>query len=336
MLKRLLIFLFIFIGSWKALAQDPQFSQFYSAPMYLNPAFAGTGSEHRYTINFRNQWPGLPQAFNTYAVSYDRSVARLRSGFGLLVMADRAGSASLTATTIAGSYAYRLQISDKLMISPAVQFAYSNRSMDMQKLVFGDQLDFNGSWGATVDPDFKRLEGSSYFDFSSGVLVYNRWFWAGAAVFHMNEPNQSFLGEQDELPMKTTIHGGVRIPLYNGPKKLDRVSSIAPSFVYKKQGKFNQLDVGMHFHYNPIMIGVWYRGVPIQKNASDRVNHDAITGLFGLRFKEIDFGYSYDFTLSQMGFASGGAHEISLIYHYDVYKKVRRRRNEKFIPCPTW
>lgn len=328
-----LLFILIALG---AAAQDPQFSQFYSAPLYLNPAFAGSGSEHRYTVNFRNQWPQLPKAFQTYAVSYDRNVAKLRSGFGLLVMADKAGSAGLTTTTVAGTYAYRLQLGENLMVSPAVQFGFSNRNLNMDKLVFGDQLDFGGSWSSTVDPDFKRLQGNNYFDVSSGLLVYNRIFWAGLAVYHMNQPNQSFLGEQDELPMKTTLHAGVRIPLYRGPKKLDRISSISPSFIFKKQGAFNQLDVGLHFNYNPIMVGLWYRGIPVQKNASQRINHDAITGLFGLRFKEIDIGYSYDFTISQLGFASGGAHELSMIYHFDVYKKTRKRRNEKFIPCPTW
>ncbi|MEL7422621.1 MAG: type IX secretion system membrane protein PorP/SprF, partial [Bacteroidota bacterium] len=38
-------------------AQDPIFSQFYAAPLQLNPAFAGTTIAPRFTFNHRNQYP---------------------------------------------------------------------------------------------------------------------------------------------------------------------------------------------------------------------------------------------------------------------------------------
>ena len=40
-------------------AQDPQFTQFYANPLYLNPAFAGTARCPRICMNYRNQWPNL-------------------------------------------------------------------------------------------------------------------------------------------------------------------------------------------------------------------------------------------------------------------------------------
>ena len=46
-------------------AQDPQFSQFYANPVYLNPAFAGTARCPRVVLNYRNQWPGIPGNFVT-------------------------------------------------------------------------------------------------------------------------------------------------------------------------------------------------------------------------------------------------------------------------------
>ena len=46
-------------------AQDPQFSQFYAAPLYLNPAFAGSSELARVGINYRNQWPAMPGNFVT-------------------------------------------------------------------------------------------------------------------------------------------------------------------------------------------------------------------------------------------------------------------------------
>ena len=44
-------------------AQDPQFSQFYAAPLYTNPAFTGLTNQHRFVANVRDQWPGLSNDF---------------------------------------------------------------------------------------------------------------------------------------------------------------------------------------------------------------------------------------------------------------------------------
>ena len=57
-----------------ALAQDPEFTQFYAAPLYLNPAFAGTARCPRIAMNYRNQWPALSGTFITEAFSYDQNI----------------------------------------------------------------------------------------------------------------------------------------------------------------------------------------------------------------------------------------------------------------------
>src|SRR5690348_681523 len=52
-------------------AQDPQFSQFYAAPLYLNPAFAGSTNQARAGINYRNQWPAIDANFTTMSFFAD-------------------------------------------------------------------------------------------------------------------------------------------------------------------------------------------------------------------------------------------------------------------------
>jgi len=58
-------------ASFTAIAQDPQFTQFYANPLYLNPAFAGTARCPRVTMNYRNQWPVLTGTFVITSASYD-------------------------------------------------------------------------------------------------------------------------------------------------------------------------------------------------------------------------------------------------------------------------
>ncbi|MDN5203270.1 type IX secretion system membrane protein PorP/SprF [Fulvivirgaceae bacterium BMA10] len=317
------------------LAQDPQFSQFYAAPLYLNPGFTGTTIEHRFNLNHRLQWPALPQAFATYAFSYDYNMRKLNSGFGIMATTDRAGSADLRSTTVGLSYTYKIHMGDSWVVSPGIQFAYGIKSLDFDKLLFGDQLDFGDGNAPTLDPSFGSLGTNKYFDFSTGIVIYNKIFWAGISAHHLNKPNNSLIGEITELPTKISIHSGVRIPLFPSPLKGEQISSIAPSFVYKKQGDFDQLDVGLHFHYNPIMAGVWYRGIPIQQNIKDNISQDAIAVLFGLKFDKFDVGYSYDITVSELGPSTGGAHEISVMYQFSMAKKIKRKA-QKFIPCPTF
>jgi type IX secretion system PorP/SprF family membrane protein len=320
-------------------AQDPHFSQFSAQPLYLNPGFAGTTLQHRFIVNNRIQWPGLPKAFNTFAFSYDYNLSQLNSGLGILLVADKVGTASLKSTSISAIYSYKIHLANDWVVSPGIQFGYSFRDLNIQKLLFGDQLDPNFSGGQTpisIDPAIARLGNTGFVDIGAGILVYNEFFWAGVSAQHMNEPDQSLIEGDSKLPMKTQIHAGVRIPLYNGPRKKSRMSSIAPSIIYRTQGRFDQLDVGFSFIYNPIMIGVWYRGIPIQQNDADNISQDAVTFLFGLRFEKFDLSYSYDITISELGPLAGGAHEISFIYQMTVKKSRRVKRKEKFVPCPTF
>lgn len=110
MRNKLLIFLLAMVTTLETRAQDPQFTQFYASPMFLNPAFTGLTYEHRFTANYRNQWPGIKKAFSTYMATYDYNISNLNSGIGAFLLQDRAGSSNLVTTTGGGSFAYRIKI----------------------------------------------------------------------------------------------------------------------------------------------------------------------------------------------------------------------------------
>ena len=336
-MKKFLSIVFVFgvVGLLKA--QDPQFSQYYNAPMYLNPGFTGITEQQRVVVNNRIQWPSLPQAFTTYSASYDIWVDELRSGFGVIATTDKQGSAGWRSTNFGLLYSYKIKINDKLVFSPGLYFGYGFNGLDRTKLLFGDQLGFN-TQGPTGDPDFKRLGNKQYFDFGSGGVFYTKTLFFGASFSHMNTPNLSILGSESKLPMKSVIHGGARIPLYNGPRRIARVSYLTPSFIFQKQGTITQLSLGLNYHIDPVSIGVWYRGKPYEKIPDSKLpNQDAIIFNMGLYMDHITIGYSYDFSISQLSTTSGGAHEISLIYEFTAKPLDRgvKKRNQ-LIPCPTF
>ncbi len=336
-MKRLIACL-IYLSGWQSvIAQDPQFSQYYAAPLYLNPAFTGTTQDHRFIANYRNQWPNASRGFVTYAFSYDYNLYQYNSGIGFMATVDQAGTAGMKSSQLNFLYSYKWNISSKWVVSAGLNFGYAFRSVDMNKLVFGDQLQFDSDGNVpSDDPALYNLNTTGYFDFNTGALVYNKNFWFGFSASHLNTPNRSLLDEESLIPIKTSFHGGVRIPLYVGPFKKDHISVLSPSFVYKRQGQFDQLDLGLHFLYDPVMIGLWYRGIPIQQNVKDNISQDAIVLVLGFQFEKLEIGYSYDFTVSELGPMSGGSHEIALKYKLGIQMQAKTKKKEKFIPCPTF
>jgi type IX secretion system PorP/SprF family membrane protein len=301
--------------------------------LYLNPAFTGITPQQRLTFNHRIQWPNLPQAFSTFAASYDIWVDELKSGFGVLATTDKMGSAGWRTTTASLLYSYKVKINDKLVFSPGLSFGYGINGLDRTKLRLGDGIEFNGQ---SLDPALNALGNQQYFDFSSGFLLYSRSLWIGGAFSHMNKPNLSILNSTTRLPMKTTIHGGARIELLNGLRADSRVSYLTPSFIYMSQGGISQLSMGVNYHIDPVYIGVWYRGKPFEKTVTGSIQQDAMILQMGMYLEKMTVGYSYDFSTSGLSNASGGAHEISIMYEFSV-KPIQRgvKKRNRLIPCPT-
>jgi len=334
MKRNILLVVLIGYGLTNVTAQDPQFSQYYQSPLYLNPGFTGITNQQRATFIHRIQWPNLPQAFTTFAASYDIWVDEIRSGFGIIATTDKMGSAGWRTTTVGLNYSYKIRLSEKLVLSPGLNFGYGINGLDRNKIQFGDGLEFNG---ATLDPAFQRLGNTQYFDFGSGFVLYNKDLFFGVALSHMNNPNLSILSTETRLPMKTVIHGGGRITLSSGIRSVARPSYLTPSFIYRVQGLISQMDVGVNYHIEPVSLGVWYRGKPWETTIVNSIQQDAFIFTIGLHLKNLTVGYSYDFNTSGLASASGGAHEISLVYEFEA-KPLNRgvKRKNRLLPCPSF
>jgi type IX secretion system PorP/SprF family membrane protein len=308
-------------------SQDPQFTQFYAAPTYLNPAFAGSSEQSRLTANYRNQWPSIPGAFVTYRASYDRFIDNISSGVGISAMHDRAGTGAMRATSVDLQYNFEFQIFKDVYVRPAMEFGFTNSSINFNDLTFGDQLVRDGA-ESSVEPYMPPVV--NYFDFGSGGLIYGRNFWAGASVYHLNEPNQSLLGGASRLNKKLSVHGGYRFNLKSMRNK--QGVDLLAAFQYKKQGEFEQLDLGLYVETSPMVLGIWYRSIPFKQTVEGYFNHDAISILAGFHAGPYKIGYSYDFTVSQLSIGNtGGSHEISIIYEWANDKSNFTRR--RIVPC---
>jgi len=337
---------FILFGSYPVTGQDPQFSQFYAAPTYLNPAFAGSTGQGRVGMNYRNQWPAIDANFTTVSAYADFYIEDKNSGVGALLTRDKEGVLGLQSLSLAVQYAYNLQITKGLSFRPGFQAAIYNRSINFSKLTFGDQ--FDPATGQVVNPTSVEALGtgqSKFFpDFGAGGLFYTDRAWLGFAVNHITQPNQSLIGEVSRLPMKLSGHAGLKFyfkpgVVGNGVYARKSERSIAPTIQYRHQDQFDQMDAGVYFTFEPLIIGTWYRGVPF-KTVNGFSNNESIVMLIGFTQKGprdiINIGYSYDYTISKLGPGSGGAHEFSLVYSWATRDPRKPPKDKLIIPCPDF
>ncbi len=311
-------------------AQDTQFTQFYAAPTYLNPAFAGTTPQSRLSANYRNQWPAIPRAWVAYNFAYDHYIPELNSGFGFIATHDRAGAGAMRGNTIALQYAYEVKITRETVFRPAIQLGYGNRNINFNDLVFSDQLIRN----ASTSLEENIFEPVQFFDAAAGGLLFNPRYWVGVSAHHINQPNESLYPDRLGLvPVKLSVHGGYRFNVGGGIYNRNS-QDLVVAFNYKQQGDFNQFDIGAYYELSPLVIGVWYRGLPIIKsNGYGYLNQDAVAILLGIGTDYFRFGYSYDVTVSQFNLGStAGAHEISLAYTWASAKNAKLAR-KRIIPC---
>ena len=308
----------------ETLAQDPEFTQYYANPLYLNPAFAGTSRCPRLTMSYRNQWPAMSGSYVTSAAAFDQHVESLSGGLGFIVMNDQAGRGTLSTTTVSGIYSYQQAVTRKFSLKAAMQVTYLQKALDWDRLTFGDMIDPRRGFIYETQ-DIPRGGTVQNVDFSAGLLGFSEKFYGGVAVHHLNEPNESLVVGTSRLPMKYTVHGGAVLPLQRNVTGV--LATISPNILYRRQGEFQQLNIGTYVKKGPLVGGIWYRGILFTDY------RDAFIVTLGLESDVVRFGYSYDVTVSELTPATGGAHEVSMTIQFDCKGKRSKFRT---INCPAF
>ena len=310
--------------------QDVQYSQFYANPFYLNPAFAGSTDESRVGFNFRNQWPALDQSFLASTAYGDHYFENLNSGVGVIITGAKESFTQSQWYEVGLLYSYRLKLSESTFFQIGFQGSFTGRDVYFDRVILGTQLDINR--GVIIGQPGDGFEGESKlrsFDAHTGFLFYGKKFWMGGSAFHLLEPSISFLSESENtLPIRFGVHGGYRFELAPGYineylNNYDQERSMDIAFNYRQQGLYNQLDIGAEFFFEPLILGLWYRGLPTKYQLP---NSESLIALIGIALDSgIELGYSFDFSVSKLGQSvSGGAHELSFRY---VFTSNKKRKN---------
>ena len=325
-MKKLFISYVLLLNLCILASQDVQFTQFYANKLYLAPSFAGAVQQDRVSLSYRNQWPELPGAFVSYSFSYDHYFSNFNSGVGILFLRDLAGSGELSTTDFGVQYSYDIQVNNWLHVRPGIHFLYMQTGLNFDKLIWNDQLSPSGNTQTIEQP---TLNSQGDVDFASSILAYTDKHWLGLTVDHMLKPKNSLYDSETTVPLKVSLFGGTQI--YRKGRLLNPIDeSLSVAFLFKNQNEYSQLDFGLYWFKEPLILGLWYRGIPI---IFDEKVGDALALLGGYKIDNFSIGYSYDFTISKLMSSTGGAHEISIMYEF---KTTRERKKKHMIPCPEF
>ena len=302
-------------------AQDPIFTQFYSNPVYLNPAFAGSNKCPRIVSNFRNQWPGFSGDFITTSLTYDQYVDKIKGGLGVILMSDQVAK-TLKSNEASFVYSYHQHLSRKFTLNFGIQGTYISKSVDRSNLTFGDMIHPRRGFVLSTQ-DVINYAPVDIFDFSAGILGYTDKFYVGFATHHLTEPSFSYISTNNTsfLNRRYTAHAGTEISLNSKSLFSEEEKSLSPSVLFIKQGDFQQLNFGLYYRKGNYVVGAWYR------------EGDSFIVTAGMNTKLLRIGYSYDLTTSQLGVYSGGSHEISIALKLYCAPK---KKSLRAMSCPSF
>jgi len=334
---RFMLLLVLAAGFIGVKAQDPLFSQFYNNPIYYNPAYIGLNAGMRARINYRDQWTGLPVDYKTFNFSMDiaeRSIPG-SGGLGFLVSTDKAGSGMIKATNVGLGTAARINIYDNMVAQLGFTVSYAQKAVVWDELVFTDQL--HARYGNIYQSAFEAPTANrvSYPDFAvggvyrfvaSGNTFSNIQGTFGAAVHHVFEPNESFLGLDSPLPRKLVINADLVLETEKGRSGgyRSRKSSSAgfkfnPQFQYEMQAEFSTYCLGVNILKSNIYFGMWFRNQTFDFfKAQDAIFTVGLNVPWNQESR-MKLMYTYDYIISDLRTAGRASHEISLVFEFDEF-----------------
>lgn len=286
-------------------AQDPHFTQFFSNPLYLNPAFAGSAGCSRITSSTRDQWPGISGTYFSSNISYDQYIYKRRSGLGINVMFENAAKTIYTSTADA-YYSFYFPCRQDFLVNIAMNAGFGSKHLEWEKLTFPDQISSQNGFVFNTSQPAPEHPTKYYFNLGMGALFAYKKLIIGLSGDHLNYPDIGFFAKS-RLHPKITFHGSYEFNIKD-------IASITPALLYHWQGSFYEI-------LPTVFINIRYLKFGLGTRFSFK-NIDCIYGIVGIQNNWMSFGYSYDCTLSKLTSATGGSHELSMMFKFNCKNKI--------------
>lgn len=313
-------------------AQDIHYSQFYNAPMNLNPALTGIfQGDTRLMTNYRRQWNPVVDYMTVTGVADMKFYPQApRPGFfsgGLTFHYDRAGISPLQLIHLGLSGSYTRQLSNHAFLTLGASMSGNQRGFKLNGFTFDQQFDPDlGVFdpGRGTGESFNSIN-RLFLDFGTGInfrlqSLSNRELVdeqlkrnkldIGVGLFHLTRPDQSFYeGYKSPLMMRIS-------PYLAGTLQLSKDVDFVGNFNVQIQGPYREwLAMGglkLHLERTP------GKQFALQPAIGYRFNEfgDAYYPALDVFYNSWRLGLSWDVNVSGFSTATNrnGGPELSLQY----------------------
>jgi type IX secretion system PorP/SprF family membrane protein len=340
----ILIFL---LGALSLNAQDIHFSQFYLAPLTINPALTGSfNGLYRVGVIYREQYfaGGDVKPYRTPSASVDFSLLKEKIkhgalGVGVVFINDQSNRKTIVQNQFLASVAYHLMFGkDRTKFQLGLGFQggvkmlrvnYDNMRFEQG---FNPDLSYNSANSGESFENQSRTQGI----FNAGLftqleLIKGYRFYTGYSFNNIARQKDKFLSSSsDDITrrgFRHLIHGGFEFDIKDA-------AVLIPGYFFQTQQKAVETNVGLtagiHVIKKPenratLFLGLWHRV------------GESIIPKIGFEYKGFRAGVAYDamvgkISKDQKNIAGRGLHsiEISLIYVGSI--SVPKENNYLFNP----
>jgi type IX secretion system PorP/SprF family membrane protein len=276
--------------------QDPQFTHYMYNMSVINPGYA---TDNEGVINlgglYRTQWVGAVGAPKTGTLFVHSPIAK-RVEVGLSIVSDDIGDV-VHENNIYADVAYVIPISETKKLSFGVKAGITLFDADFNGFQYSD---------ATPDQAFAANINQSFPNVGAGAFYFGENYYLGLSA--PNFLTTKHLESKDGL--KTTGVEEVHY-FFTGGYVFDLSQSVRfkPAFMTKVvTGAPLSMDLTTNFLFNErFELGAGYRV------------DDSVSGLAAFSITpNFRIGYSYDYTLTNLGDFNSGSHEIFLLFDLDT------------------
>ncbi len=332
-MKKVIFILTLALCNMALKAQDYRFSQFYNAPVTLNPALTGDHNlDYRLILNYRNQWSDVADGFKTVSASYDMPAFEdvegiNKMGFGLSYLADEAGTTEFGFTNVNLSFAYHTRTTRFSKLSGGLVLGYGQSKINLNNVKWESQHNGNNYDPSLPSGEVAFVDQVRYFDAGLGLTYvhidpYNdRKFIFGLSATHVNFPNNSFIDQyQSRLKPRLSLHGEADFGL--------ETVTLKPKLLVMSQGPSTSFTIGSLVGFNlgkqpDSRFTDAYVGSSFDLGLFYRYNESVYFAAQYQFKKNLLIGVSYDFIITDLAAAtSAGGYEIALRYQ-GMFKNER-------------
>ncbi len=282
--------------------QDPQYTHYMYNTMSVNPGYTGSRGHISVLGLHRSQWVGLDGAPTTQTFSVHSPVGN-NVGLGLSFVNDELGPSS--EIYLDGNFSYTLKFNKNRRLSFGLKGGLRNLNVDFSK----------GSIQEEGDILFQNDINNRYLGtLGAGVYYHTDKFYFGLSVPNFLTTKQ-YIDVAESIAIERLHYFVIAGYVFD----LNSNLKFKPSAFFKAvPGAPVIFDVSGNFLLNEkFTAGVAYRW------------DDSISGLVGFQISDqLNIGYSYDYTTTELNKYNDGTHEIFL--RWDFITKERKLKSPRF------